>query len=332
MTRLNQIRLLVTGAGGFLGGAVCRAALAAGAETHALHRRFVDADGSGARNGIRYVSADLTDVKAVGDVLRTVRPDVIIHCAGYANAGRGLAHVDPALQDNLVATAGLLSAVAEVGGIRVVLSGSVETPGGSATADTVVPNSPYAASKFAEACYARMFHEVYGVNVSIARLAVVYGPGEARPGKLIPFIAGHLARGEPAELTSGRRRIDWIYIDDAAAGLLACAARDDLGGRTIEIGTGNLTPVAEVARQIAALLGRPDLLRFGALPDRPNELEIAVDAGATERLIGWRSSVSLEAGLAHTVNWFRSPVSRDPIPTLTVYATASAQTSEPAAV
>ena len=102
MTDLNQVRLLVTGAGGFLGGAVCRAALAAGAETYALHRRSSGADGSGLRNAIRHVSSDLTDTKAVGDILRSVRPDIIIHCAGYANASRGLAHVEPALQDNVV--------------------------------------------------------------------------------------------------------------------------------------------------------------------------------------------------------------------------------------
>ncbi|QOV90027.1 NAD-dependent epimerase/dehydratase family protein [Humisphaera borealis] len=314
-------RILVTGAGGFLGRAVSLAAGRAGHDVHLLHRRR-GASKVGQSAPVQEWTADLTDTAAVRDVLRRAMPDVIVHCAGYANASRGLAQVEPAVRDNLVATACLMSAAAEIGGIRVVLCGSVEAPGGRVLADQVVPNSPYAASKFAEATYARMFHHLYGLDVSIARLAVVYGPGDARPAKLIPHIVTRLMQGETAELSSGRRLIDWIHIDDAAAGLLACAVRDDLGGRTVDIGTGLLTSVADIARIVAGLLGRTELLRLGSIPDRPSELECAADANATERLIGWRAAVPLKTGLEQTIAWFRSVAPRPQKAVLTVYGDA----------
>ncbi|HEX8914717.1 MAG TPA: NAD-dependent epimerase/dehydratase family protein [Humisphaera sp.] len=296
--------MLVTGATGFLGSAACAAARDAGAEVHALIRRGSDAGDSPRLQAVaRFWQADLAVPAEVERVLSELRPDAVLHAAGHSSAERTIRAVGPTLRDNLVATASLLTACHEAGVARVVLCGSTEAPSGAV--EDVVPSSPYAASKLAESFYGRMFHRLYGLGVVEARLSVTYGPGRERPGKLIPHLIGRLLSGRPAELSSGRRRIDWLYVDDAAAGLVACLAAPGIDGRTIELGTGTLTSVQTVATRIADLVGRPDLLRLGVLPDRTNEVERRIDPAVARQLLGWQAQVGVDDGLARTVEHYR---------------------------
>src|SRR5690606_2771398 len=96
-----------------------------------------------------------------------------------------------------------------------------------------------------------------------------------------------------------------VYIADVCDALLAIAAAPDVVGRTLDIGNGVLTPVADVARGIAARLGSEEALELGVLPDRRGEPVRAADIETTARLTGWRPRIVIDTGLDQTVEWYR---------------------------
>jgi nucleoside-diphosphate-sugar epimerase len=197
----------------------------------------------------------------------------------------------------------LLLALTELGRGKIVLAGSLEEP---VEEGTEVCSSPYAASKWAARSYARMFHALYGTPVVNTRIFMVFGPGRQPITRLVPYVISSLLSGEAPKLTSGERKVDWIYIDDVIEGLLACARSQDVLGGTVDLGSGCLTEVRTVALLIAQLMGTEIRPEFGALADRQMEQVRVADVRRTYDQLGWQPRTSLETGLRTTIAWFRA--------------------------
>jgi nucleoside-diphosphate-sugar epimerase len=171
------------------------------------------------------------------------------------------------------------------------------------------PGSPYAASKAGATAFGRLFHELYGLPVASLRPFLCYGPGQPDLRKLVPYVVRSMLRGEQARVGSGRRPIDWVYVDDVAEAFVAASAARGIDGRVLDIGTGRLTTAREVVERIHAAIGGAPPPRFGALPDRPLERARAADVETTARLLGWRARTHLDAGLALTIAEARTRLS-----------------------
>jgi nucleoside-diphosphate-sugar epimerase len=206
------------------------------------------------------------------------------------------------MRDNLVTSVNLLTAAAESGGPRVVLAGSMEEP----DRDDPAPSSPYAAAKAATSGYARLFDSLYGLPVVNLRVFMVYGPGQRDGTKLVPYVINSLLRGEAPELSSGRREVDWIYVDDVVAAFLAAADAEKAPGTTLDVGSGELVSIRSLVEQIVPLVGGDARPAFGALPDRPGERPRRADVAQSRETIGWEPSTPLAVGLVRTVEWFRT--------------------------
>jgi nucleoside-diphosphate-sugar epimerase len=295
---LARRRVLVTGASGFIGARLCQALLAKSAEVHGVSRRAQAGD------GLHWWHADLAEPGAVNRIMNEIRPDIVFHLASHVSGRRDVDTVLPTLRNNLVTTVNILTAACTVGQPRVLLAGSMEEAG--LGDPDQVPGSPYAAAKTASTGYGRMFHALYELPVVNLRTFMVYGPGQQDDLKLIPHVTKALQRGESPRLSSGNRRIDWIYIDDVVGGYLAAAVADYADGTPIAIGSGKLVTIRSVVEQLVELTGSQVRPEFGALPDRPMEHVRCADVGLTRELIGWGPRVSLRSGLADTVRWLRS--------------------------
>jgi nucleoside-diphosphate-sugar epimerase len=106
-------------------------------------------------------------------------------------------------------------------------------------------------------------------------------------------------------MTAGTQQRDWIYVEDVAAGFASLLGAQLPPGTTVELGTGQLTSVADVVRQIYALTNRGGQPKIGVLPGRPGEERGQVaDAGRTKELVGWETAVSLSTGLTRLINQF----------------------------
>jgi nucleoside-diphosphate-sugar epimerase len=310
---VNSIgRVLVTGASGFIGTALCSKLIVSGVEVHGVSRnppadealhwwRSDVGEISRDASKIQWWNADLADPKAARSLIRAIRPDATFHLASLATGSRNLEMVLPIFQNNFMSAFNLLISTAETGAGRIVLAGSFEEPDEADSA----PCSPYAAAKWSASGYARMFHALYQAPIVIAKLFMVYGPGQRDLTKLIPYVILSLLRGETPKLSSGVRLVDWIYVDDVVDGLIRCAQTPGIDGRTVEVGSGVMHSIREIAGQLCDLMPRRIDPLFGALPDRPLERSKKADIAASYELIGWQPFTPIEVGLAHTMEWYK---------------------------
>lgn len=306
MAALSGQVILVTGGSGFIGSRVCARAAELGAIVYAVSRNAEGGEGQ----GVHQESVDVSDHRSTEALFRRVRPDVVLHLASRVAGLPDRDLVLPMLHANLVAAVNVMLAASDVGCHRVVLAGSMEEP--DPGDPQAVVRSPYAAAKGAARDYARMFHSVYGLPVVHLRVFMVYGPGQRDLRKLVPYVTLRLLRGLAPELASGARRIDWVYVDDVADAFLAAAVTSGIEGASLDIGSGQLVTGRDLATRLCALVDSDTEPIYGALPDRPLERDRVADPVPAAETLGWRAQTTLDAGLARTVDYYRSRLDRLP--------------------
>jgi nucleoside-diphosphate-sugar epimerase len=289
---LDGARILVTGAAGFLGRHLCRRLGADGASVVGVSRRpLFDAPPAGVST---WLQADLGLESECARVMGEASPDVIYQLAGAVSGSRARSLVKPTFLANLASTVYLM---------ELIQLGSLEEP----TEENEIAVSPYGVSKTAATTYLKLYARVYELKAVIARVFMAYGPGEQDENKLLPHVIRTLLGGEDPKLSSGKRGVDWVYVDDVTEGLVRVAERAGaLAGQRVDIGSGELVEVREVVDRVYRLAspGRTPLL--GTLPDRADEAVRRADMAATRRQLDWVPEVPLDEGLARMIKWFRA--------------------------
>lgn len=294
----RDLKFLVTGATGFIGSHLCRRLCDGGCEVHATSRvQRADVGGP------IWWQVDMSDLSAARSLLKSVRPDVIVHLAGSVGASPAFDLILPTFHSLLASTINVLVAASEIGTKRVIISGSSTEP---ARAERhPVPGSPYAAAKWAASGYGRLFAKHFEAPVVILKPFMVYGPSQA-PTKLIPSVTMALLNHRQPRVSSGNFRADWIYIDDIVDGFIAGALVAGIEGETIELGTGKMSSIRDIVDQLVSIVGNQVVPIFGAIPDRPGEEESTATTEMALSRLRWSASIPLNEGLRRTVAWYRS--------------------------
>jgi nucleoside-diphosphate-sugar epimerase len=296
--------VLVTGASGFIGLPLLRELSGAGDEVHAISR----APNPPALPGVSWHPLDLADERAIAVLLRDIAAERMVHLAWYVEHGRFWEA--PENVEWVERSLALLRAFASAGGRRAVMLGTcaeyswtdAEAPLRE-EASPISPSTLYGVAKDALHRVAAAYAEHERIELAWGRLFFLYGPREA-PGRLVAAVTRALLAGEAAETASGTPRRDFLHVDDVA-GALSGILRSDLVG-PVNVGSGVAVPLAEVVDRIAAVIGRPELLQRGALPDRPGEPPLLVaDVDRLRDEVGFTPRVTLEQGIAATVEWWR---------------------------
>jgi UDP-glucose 4-epimerase len=291
---------LVTGGGGFIGTRLCRRLAQEGTDVHAVGRNHA----SHLEGIARTWAVDVSREQSVRELIAAIRPEIVFHLASAVVGSRELAQVWPTFENNLASTVNLLIAATEAGCKRIVLTGSMEEP--RPDNPDPRPPSPYAAAKWASTVYARMFHSLYDAPVVALRVFMVYGPGQQDGTKLIPYVGRCFLDGVAPKLASGRRLVDWVYVDDVVEACMRVLDAPEALGKTMDVGSGMRMSIREVVERLARLTAASVRPLYGALPDRPLESDPVADVDRTYEVLGWRAMTDLDAGLRSTVDWLRN--------------------------
>lgn len=298
------MRLVISGASGFIGAAVTRLAVAAG------HDVAVVARGGSALarlNGARVteIRCDLDRPGEYADCLAAFAPETAIHCAwgGIAGAARD----DAAAQaPNYTLSLGFLEACRRTGCTAWIGLGSQAEYGradskldeNSATAPTTL----YGAVKLAVADTARLACAKAGMRFAWMRVFNTYGPGDS-PGFLVPSLIERLLSGQRPSLSAGTQIWDLLHVDDAARAILHVATHDLTG--IFNLGGGDPRTIRRIAEDVRDAIDPTLSLGFGDIPmaaNGPTHLE--ADIGRL-RAAGWAPTIPWATGLAETIAWHR---------------------------
>jgi nucleoside-diphosphate-sugar epimerase len=301
----QAIRLLVTGASGFIGARVVGLALERGHAVtavvgpHSQMQRLAPVE-----REIELVRADITDRVALERVASTARPDVCVHLAA---AGTVVCEDDlgALLAANAVAPALLAAELARAGCTRLVTTGSSSeygaVEGAMKESSAPRPDDFYGVTKLAGGLLAGVVGARHGLETVHLRLFSVYGPGEDRR-RLVASVVHALLADQPIALTPGQQVRDFVYVEDVAEAVLDAACVPALNRVTINIGSGRQTSVRELCGIVANLTGGHDLLRFSEVPYRPRErFSWRASTARAEHTLGWCAHTPLCEGLARTV-------------------------------
>lgn len=302
------MRIVLTGASGFIGCQALAALVVRGADVHAVSRRRPDVDGA-----YTWHRADLLSPGEGRSVIGKVRPDCILHLAWCVEHGKFW--TDPANLSWVSATLDLARAAAEFGVSRFVGAGTCYEydwpPDGVCVEDMtpLIGHTLYDISK--DGCRRLLSAYLRQGSTSFAwgRLFFLYGPGETQT-RLVASIARALVAGEPASCSQGLVERDFMDVRDAGDALAALAMSDVEG--VVNIGTGEASSIAGVATTLGRLAGRPDLVKLGILPDRPGEPpRIAADIRKLREQVGYPGGRALEAGLSEALSFWREMAGSD---------------------
>ena len=297
MEALEQARVLVTGATGFVGQHLCRKLVAQGAFTYGLSR---SASGNTLPAGVIPIAADVTQRDEILAALQQVQPWHVVHLAAVG-ATEPFLPIEEAQRVNLTGTANVLEASQAVGIARFLHVGTAYEH--SATSSQQ-PQNPYVASKVAAWSFWQTFIKQHTLDAVAVRLYYVYGPRQIRG--LIPAAVQAAQRHERFEMTPGEQRRDFVYVTDVIEALLAALTTPNVCGQTYDIGTGVGLQVKVAVQRIFEIMGSRGQFVLGALPYRPHEeMDLIASPAAAQRDLKWHAQLRFEEGIVQTIEAYR---------------------------
>ncbi|KVV37356.1 NAD-dependent dehydratase [Burkholderia territorii] len=314
-------RLVVTGANGFVGRAVCRRALEAGHTVTALVRRP-----GGSIAGVREWVHDATDFDGLDEGWpQDLEAACVIHLAARVHVMRDESPDPEAAFDatNVAGTLRLAKAAREHGVRRIVYASSIkalgESDGGAPLSEAASPDpqDAYGRSKLRAERELAHFGASNGLDVVIVRPPLVYGP-TVRANFLRMMDA--VARGIPLPLGSIAARRSIVYVDNLADALLQCAIDSRAAGECFHVADGDAPSVTGLLRLVGDALGKPARLiavppvalrALGTLTGHRAAIDrltgsLQLDTGRITRVLGWHPPYTTREGLEATAAWYRS--------------------------
>jgi dTDP-glucose 4,6-dehydratase len=312
------VRLVITGAAGFIGSRLSELALEQLESLGFTELVLLDAlTYSGRLENLDQVRTDprVTFVHgSVNDAATTDRvlegASAVLHLAAESHVDRSITGAEPFFVTNVLGTQQLLESARRCDVQRFVHVSTDEVYGSITTGSwredhLLAPNSPYSASKAGSDLAALAYHQTYGLAVMVTRCTNNFGPRQF-PEKMLPLFVTNLADHKPVPLYGDGLNVrDWLYVDDHCRGLLLVLS-GGTPGSIYHIGGGTELTNRELTSRLLAMFGA-DESSVNYVTDRlGHDRRYSLDDSKIRRELGYEPLVSFEEGLVATVAWYRT--------------------------
>jgi UDP-glucose 4-epimerase len=308
------MRVLVTGGAGFIGSHVVDRLLAAGHRPTIFDRRESPYH---ERRAVPTVTGDLCDLDRLTKAMEGC--EVVIHLAAAADVGEVEKAPLEAETCNARGTAQVLEAARRAEVKRVVYASTiwVYSDAGEPVVDESIALRPpahfYTATKLAGELYCRSYRELYGLEYTVLRFGIPYGP-RARPAAVIPTFVAKALAGEPLTVAGdGRQSRRFVYVEDLADGVVKALCPTAADRVYNLVGAEDVT-IAQIAETVRELVGDVEIER---IPGRNGDFAgAAVSGDRAARELGWRPQTSFREGVRRYIEWHRASEAAQAVPAL----------------
>ena len=320
MGALSGKKVLVTGAGGFIGSHLTEKLIAEGATTRALvHYNSLGTwgwlDHSPVKNDIQVIAGDICDRDCIREVVSGC--DIVFHLAALIAIPYSYRAPSSYVRTNIEGTLNVLHACREAGVARMVHTSTSEVYGTARYVPidekhALQGQSPYSASKIGADKMVEAFCLSFGVPVVTIRPFNTFGPRQSARA-VIPTIIAQCLESQSVRLGSLHPTRDLNYVSNTVEGFVLAASEPQAVGKTINLGSGREISVGDLAQLIARLIGCEISVHTDDLRIRPENSEVERLLAANslaKQLLGWSPQVSLEEGLHKTIDWMRTSLDR----------------------
>ncbi len=308
-------RVLVTGAGGFIGSHLVETLAEMGAQVCA----FVRYTSRGDRGLLKYLPAEtLSKIEVVAGDLRDARAvqqsvkgrEMVFHLGALISIPYSYRHPDEVVETNILGTLNLLQACRAEQVERLVCTSTSEVYGTAryAPIDEAHPlqgQSPYSASKIGADKLCESFYCAYNLPVVMVRPFNTYGPRQSARA-VIPTIISQALNGGIIYLGNLESSRDFTYVSDTVAGFIRAGEAIGVEGRTINLGSGQEIKIGELANKVAQILGKDvhiELAEERLRPEKSEVMRLLSDNSLAKQLLGWQPQVDFDQGLNLTIDW-----------------------------
>lgn len=318
--RIAGKRILVTGAGGFIGSHLAERLVELGAEVTAMVRYNalsswgnLDFASPDLRGRMRVIAGNVEDSDFVMHAAEGM--DVVLHLAALIAIPYSYVAPRSYVRTNVEGTLNVLEAARRLGVKRVVHTSTSEVYGTALRApiDEEHPlqgQSPYSASKIGADKIAESYFRSFGTDVVILRPFNTFGPRQSARA-FIPTIISQAVDRDEIRLGALDPQRDMTYVSDTVAGFVAAATAEGVAGETINLGTGATYSVGDFADRIRRLMGtdKKVVTEQGRMrPANSEVMRLVSDNRKAARLLGWTPRVDLEEGLSRAIDFVRANI------------------------